>query len=58
MLEHCVAAVKRALQVAIYDCLDLFDRLLSEGNVLNDGRIIDEGLDGAAFLQRVYASTD
>ena len=53
-----MAAVKRALQVAIYDCLDLFDRLLSEGNVLNDGRIIDEGLDGAAFLQRVYASTD
>ena len=53
-----MGTVKRALQVAIYDCLDLFDRLLSEGNVLNDGRILDEVLDGASFLMRVYASTD
>ena len=49
VLEDGVCAVHRALQIAIDNAVDAFERLLGEGNVLNDSGIVHEYLDGAVI---------
>ena len=58
MLDDGMRAVERALEVAIDDGLNLRDRLLCEGNVLNHGGVIDERLDRASVLEGAHALID
>ena len=51
-------AEKRALEVAVDDGLNLRDRLLGEGNVLNHGSVVDQRLDRASLLKGAYALRD
>ena len=58
MLDDGMRAVERALEVAIDDGLDLRDRLLCKGNVLNHSGVINERPDWASALEGAYALID